>query len=173
MSSHQMPLMFVRHAEAEGDHRLGDESRPLTLEGRATFRAHARKLARLTPMVGIATSPLVRAIQTAEILAEAFGLAHVELLPELRPRPQAPKRILHMARELGPGWMLVGHNPSLAVAGARALEQEELPGKLRKGAVLALHPQGKHFSLAWMATPGRSLFKPDAPSRGRSTEGHD
>lgn len=163
MSSHQMPVMFVRHAVAEGDHRLGDATRPLTLEGRAAFRAHARKLARLTPMVGIATSPLVRAIQTAEILAEAFGLTHVEVHPELRPRPQAHRRILHMARELGAGWMLVGHNPSLALAGTRALELDALPGKLRKGAVLALHPQGKHFSLAWMAAPGRSVLRPGAP----------
>jgi phosphohistidine phosphatase len=164
MSSHQMPLMFIRHAVAEGDHRLGDEFRPLTIEGRALFRAHARKLARLTPMVGIVTSPLVRAIQTAEILAEAFGISQVEILPELGPRPQAPKRILHMARERGVGWMLVGHNPSLASAGTRALELDALPGKLRKGAVLALHPQGKHFSLAWMATPGRAIVWPTAPS---------
>ncbi|MET0406436.1 MAG: histidine phosphatase family protein, partial [Cystobacter sp.] len=139
----QMPLMLVRHAHAEAEHRLGDEARPLSLEGRSSFRAHARKLARLTPMVGIITSPLVRAIQTAEILAEAFGLTQVELLPELRPRPHASRRILDVAREYGAGWMLVGHNPSLTRVGTRALDVEELPGKLRKGSVLALHPQGK------------------------------
>lgn len=164
MSSHQMPLMLVRHAVAEETHRLGDAFRALTPEGRAAFRTHARKLARLTPMVGIATSPLVRCVQTAELLAEAFGLSRVEVHGELRPRPHAHRRLLHLGRELGAGWMLVGHNPSLTRAGLRALEWDVLPGKMRKGAVLALHPQGKHFSLAWMAAPGRALLRPDAPS---------
>ncbi|WP_257461280.1 SixA phosphatase family protein [Archangium lipolyticum] len=159
MSPHQMPLLLVRHAVAEDSHPLGDEARSLTAEGRATFRSHARKLARLTPMVGIITSPLVRAVQTAEILAEAFGLSRVEVHPALRPRAQAPKRILRLARELGAGWVLVGHNPSLARAGALALDMDELPDKLRKGAALAIHPEGKgkHFSFAWLAAPGRYL----------------
>ena len=154
-----MPLLLVRHAVAEDAHPLGDEARALTVEGRAAFRAHARKLARLTPMAGIVTSPLVRAVQTAEILAEAFGLGRVEVHPALLPRPSAPKRILHLARELGAGWMLVGHNPSLTRAAALALDLDELPGKLRKGSALALHPGGKHFSLAWLSTPGRTLVR--------------
>jgi phosphohistidine phosphatase len=172
MTLHQMPLMFVRHAEAEKAYPLGDETRPLTCEGRASFRIHARKLARLTPMAGIITSPLVRSLQTAEILAEAFGLTQVEIHPEMKPRANSSKRILRLARERGAGWMLVGHNPSLAYAGALALETSELPVKLRKGTVLALYPKGKHFSLAWMAVPGRSLMRPGdvrprATSRGR------
>ena len=159
MSPHQMPLMLVRHATAEDAHPLGDEARALTVEGRAAFRTHARKLARLTPMAGIVTSPLVRAVQTAEILAEAFGLGRVEVHPALLPRHSAPKRILHLARELGAGWMLVGHNPSLTRAATLALDLDELPGKLRKGSALALHPEGKHFSLAWLSAPGRSLVR--------------
>ncbi|MGZ3460575.1 MAG: SixA phosphatase family protein [Archangium sp.] len=160
MSPHQMPLLFVRHAVAEDAHPLGDEARALTVEGRAAFRAHARKLARITPMAGIATSPLVRAVQTAEILAEAFGLVRVEVHPALLPGPQAPKRILRLARELGAGWMLVGHNPSLTRAGALALEADELPARLRPGTALALQPEGKHFSFAWMAAPGHALLRP-------------
>jgi phosphohistidine phosphatase len=156
-----MPLMLIRHAASEDVHPLGDEARPLSAEGRAAFRNHARKLARLTPMAGIVTSPLVRAVQSAEMLAEAFGLGRVEVHQALLPRANAPKRILHLARELGAGWMLVGHNPSLTSAGALALELEELPDKLRKGTALALHPEGKHFSLAWMASPGRTLLRPE------------
>lgn len=161
MSPTQMPLMLVRHAVAEDLHPLGDEARALTVEGRAAFRTHARKLARLTPMAGIVTSPLVRAVQTAEILAEAFGLGRVEVHSALLPHPNGPKRILRLARELGAGWLLVGHNPALSRAGALALEVDELPDKLRKGTALALHPEGKHFSLAWMAAPGRSILRPD------------
>jgi phosphohistidine phosphatase len=160
MPVHSLPLMLVRHAVAEEDHPLGDEARALTVEGRAAFRQHARKLARLTPMTGILTSPLVRAVQTAEILAEAFGLAQVEVHRALIPRTHAHKRIVELALEVGPGWALVGHNPSLSLAGALALG-EELPDKLRKGTVLALMPSGKRFTFGWLAAPGRSVLRPE------------
>lgn len=159
MSVHALPLMLVRHAVAEDEHPLGDEARALTSEGRAAFRQHARKLARLTPLTGIITSPLVRAVQTAEILAEAFGIGQVEVHGALLPHANAHKRILELAMELGPGWALVGHNPGMAQAGARALGGE-LPDKLRKGTVLALLPSGKRFELAWFASPGRGVLRP-------------
>lgn len=161
MSPRELPLLLVRHAVAEDSHVLGDEARALTSEGRAAFRHHARRLARLTPLTGIVTSPLVRAVQTAELLAEAFGLSSVEVHPALVPGKGAHKRILKLARELGPGWALVGHNPSLERAGARALEGEELPDKLRKGTALALRPlAGGGFTLAWWAAPGRPVRRP-------------
>ncbi len=163
MPVHPLPLLLVRHAAAENEHPLGDEARSLTPEGRAAFRKLARKLARLTPLTGVYTSPLVRAVQTAEILAEAFGLSQVEVHPALLPHPRARKRIIELARAAGPGWALVGHNPGLALAGALALG-EELPDKMRKGAVLALQPSRKRFGLMWHAAPGRAVLRPDAAS---------
>ncbi|NMO13324.1 histidine phosphatase [Pyxidicoccus fallax] len=161
MSPRELPLLLVRHAVAEDSHVLGDEARALTSEGRAAFRHHARRLARLTPLTGIVTSPLVRAVQTAELLAEAFGLSSVEVHPALLPRKGAHKRILKLARQLGPGWALVGHNPSLERAGALALEGEELPDKLRKGMALALRPlSGGGYTLTWWASPGRPIRRP-------------
>ncbi|WP_225409128.1 SixA phosphatase family protein [Stigmatella hybrida] len=159
MPGHDLPLLLVRHAIAEEEHRLGDEFRALTPEGRAAFRKHARKLAQLTPLIGVLTSPLVRTVQTAEILAEAFGLSQVEVHPALLPGPRAHKHIVKLAREVGPGWALVGHNPGLKRAGELALD-EELPGKMRKGAVLALHPAPKHFTLSWFAAPGSTVRRP-------------
>jgi len=159
-SARELPSLFVRHAVAEDSHVLGDEARALTPEGRAAFRHHARKLARLTPLRGILTSPLVRAVQTAELLAEAFGVSGVEVHPALMPQRGAHKRIVDLARERGAGWALVGHNPSLERAAQRAL-QHELPDKLRKGAVLALHPLNDGgFTLTWWATPGKPLKRP-------------
>lgn len=159
MPSHELPLLLVRHAVAEDENALGDEARALTAEGRATFRQHARKLRRLTPLTGIVTSPLVRAVQSAEILAEAFGLGIVEVHPALLPMPGAAKRILALAREVGPGWALVGHNPSLEKAGTKALGLDSFPGKLRKGAALALFPDGPRFTFGWLAAPGRTVVR--------------
>ncbi|WP_164019396.1 SixA phosphatase family protein [Pyxidicoccus trucidator] len=161
MSPRELPLLLVRHAVAEDSHVLGDEARALTSEGRAAFRHHARRLARLTPLTGIVTSPLVRAVQTAELLVEAFGLSSVEVHPALVPGHGAHKRILKLARELGPGWALVGHNPSLERAALLALDGEPLPDKLRKGTALALRPlSGKGYTLAWWAAPGRPVRRP-------------
>ncbi|MCP3144815.1 SixA phosphatase family protein [Pyxidicoccus xibeiensis] len=161
MSPRELPLLLVRHAVAEDSHVLGDEARALTSEGREAFRHHARRMARLTPLRGIVTSPLVRAVQTAELLVEAFGLSSVEVHPALLPRKGAHKRILKLARELGPGWALVGHNPSLERAATLALEGAQLPDKLRKGAAVALRPLADDaYTLAWWASPGRPVKRP-------------
>lgn len=159
MADQELPLLFVRHAVAEDSHVLGDEARALTSQGRAAFRQHARKLARLTPLMGIITSPLVRAVQTAELLAEALCLSHVEVHPALVPMKGAARRVLRLARDVGPGWALVGHNPSLERAAAHALGQA-LPDKLRKGCAVALRLEGRDFTLQWMAAPGRALRRP-------------
>lgn len=159
MADRDLPLLLVRHAVAEDSHALGDEARALTPQGRAAFRQHARKLARLTPLMGIITSPLVRAVQTAELLADALGLSHVEVHPGLVPMKGAARNVLKLARDVGPGWALVGHNPSLERAAALALGQA-LPDKLRKGCAVALRPEGHGFTLQWMLAPGRSLRRP-------------
>ncbi|GEN08050.1 phosphohistidine phosphatase [Myxococcus fulvus] len=164
MSPRELPLLLVRHAEAEEAHVLGDEARALTPEGRALFRQHARKLARLTPLRGIVTSPLVRAVQTAELLAEALGLAQVDVHPALLPRKGAARRILKLAHELGPGFALVGHNPSLEKALALALgDDTRAPDKLRKGTAVALRALADDggYQLVWWAAPGRSLKRYD------------
>ncbi|NOJ95905.1 histidine phosphatase [Corallococcus sp. CA049B] len=159
MAERDLPLLLVRHAVAEDSHALGDEARALTPQGRAAFRQHAKKLTRLTPLMGIITSPLVRAVQTAELLADALGLSHVEVHPALVPMKGAARNVLKLARDVGPGWALVGHNPSLERAAALALGHA-LPDKLRKGCAVALRPEGRGFSLQWMAAPGRSLRRP-------------
>lgn len=110
-------------------------------------------------MKGIATSPWVRAVQSAEILAEATGLRNVQSRAELLPDRNAPARILRLAQELGPGWALVGHNPSLEEAAARAVGVSEWPLTLKKGAAVALRWQGGAFAFVWQACPNQALVK--------------
>ena len=67
-----MKLYLVRHAEAiERSGTTPDASRYLTTKGRLAFRKIARRgrKAGIAPAV-IFTSPLLSAVQTAEILAE-------------------------------------------------------------------------------------------------------
>ena len=70
-------LILVRHANALPAYEAGvttDAARPLSEEGRqkATLTARALAEQNLHPQV-IYTSPLVRAVQTAEILAQTLG----------------------------------------------------------------------------------------------------
>ena len=70
-----MKRYLIRHATAiaRGGHVV-DEHRSLTPRGRESFRLTARKMAKKGTMPdAIITSPLVRAVQTAEILSEALA----------------------------------------------------------------------------------------------------
>jgi phosphohistidine phosphatase len=150
-------LLLVRHGKAEDSHPLGDGARALTDEGREEFRAHAERIAGHVALRGILTSPLVRAVQTAEILAAACGVGSIEVKDELEAERASARSIEALCRAVGPGWALVGHNPSMAEALAHLIGHPAVP-QFRKGAVAALEP-GKTlpWRLVWMASPGRKM----------------
>ena len=149
-------VYLVRHGKAEDQHPLGDGARALTSEGRREFRELAEELA-AKPGLGlhtIATSPLVRAVQTAEILAEACGVEEVPSHAELEAERATGQTVAALARQLGPGTALVGHNPSLAEALQVLLGLPDTPS-FRKGAVAALLPGTPKWSLVWVVSPGK------------------
>jgi phosphohistidine phosphatase len=110
----------------------------------------------------IATSPLVRAVQTAELLAEAFEVDRVVVRRELAPGMASAISLETLARELGPGWALVGHNPSLAELVAHLLGLELGTVRFRKGAVAAIAPGRRGelpWTLGWVGSPGHKRRK--------------
>jgi phosphohistidine phosphatase len=150
-------ILLVRHAKAEAEHPLGDWARALTAEGRAAFRRHARLLAGKVTLQGIATSPYVRAVQTAEILAEACAVDDVSVRLELAPAKGVGQQIAALASELKNGWALVGHNPSLEEAAAFLLKLKSLPVGLKKGSALAVRRVNQGFEVEWLAAPGKGF----------------
>jgi phosphohistidine phosphatase len=135
-----MELYLIRHAIAQ---ELGekndftDEKRALTGEGRSKMREAARGLARLGVQVDlILTSPLMRAVETAQILAEPLGLKKSDIVETARLAPGASlDELLAEIKSLGAASIaLVGHQPDLGdvvsriVAGSGGLAIE-----LRKG----------------------------------------
>jgi phosphohistidine phosphatase len=136
-----MKLYLVRHAEAiERSRTMPDAIRHLTPKGRLVFRKVARRVRKegATPDV-IFTSPLLRAVQTAEILAER--LKHkgpVPVVKALSPGFDLKALRLLLAGAGNPREAaFVGHEPDLGDLAATLLA---IPGgsPLRKGAVLAL-----------------------------------
>ncbi len=155
-------LYLIRHAIAEerGDKWPDDDKRPLSLEGTARMRKAANGLVRAGVALDVVlTSPLVRARQTAEIVAGAFtprppivtadplapGGSYAGVLAELE--KQGRRRRL----------ALVGHEPDLGDLAAK-LAGIRQPLPFKKGAVCridvdALPPQ-RPGTLVWLITPG-------------------
>jgi phosphohistidine phosphatase len=115
-----MMLLLIRHGPAgdrEAWRALGKDDflRPLTADGRARTRAAAKGLARIVDRPqAIATSPLARAIQTADHVAKAFGVEAAEelhaILPEGSPADVVPWLTARAKLDLV---ALVGHEPQL------------------------------------------------------------
>jgi phosphohistidine phosphatase len=155
-------LLLVRHGKAEDTHPLGDGARALTDDGRETLRDHARKIAGDVALEGIVTSPLVRAVQTAEILADAWGVAQVLVRGELDCGRASAASLEALCRSVGPGWALVGHNPSMAETLGHLLGRPGDAPQFRKGAVVALRVSATGalpWQLAWLAAPGRKTSR--------------
>ncbi len=159
-----MNIYLVRHAEAlEPREGMADELRHLTGSGRKLAAKQARRLKKLKVRPDlIITSPRVRAVQTAELLAAQVGrdavvAAHPSLTGEAD--PEETVRLLREAGKLH-AILLVGHEPHLSRVAAQLLGLEH-SSPLHKGACLALRwkPEKQdHFAqFSWYAAGGKKL----------------
>ncbi len=161
-----MLLYLVRHAKAvERAFDIPENNRFLTPDGRERFRDATQKLRKkgMEPEI-IVTSPLVRAVQTAEILAE--GLSFRGQLPvdeTLAPGFDLEGLSRLLSRHPGVKSMAcVGHEPDLSELGNRLLQS---PGtiSLRKGAVLALEwpPEAPTEKATFLWLQSKGVFHTD------------
>lgn len=157
-----MIVYFVRHGIAEEAGAFGgsDAERPLTDKGRAKMAVIGETLARLEvePDV-ILTSPLVRARQTADVLAKTL---------RARGRVQDDERLaggfdLRRLREMlqeradARSVMLVGHEPNMSAVIGHAIGDGHV--EMKKGAVACVEfpdPASPRGELLWLA-PARIL----------------
>jgi phosphohistidine phosphatase len=137
-----MQILLIRHGHAvEEAPGLGDAGRWLSAKGRKVTRKVARwlgKSAKRTPAV-IWTSPLVRAVQTAEIVAAGVDYeGEVKPCAELSPG-RDPGDLIKLLGEAPPEGQiaLVGHEPSLSLIAGALLGDIGFTG-FKKSAVMAL-----------------------------------
>lgn len=110
-----MRLYVMRHGPAEESSRSGrDFDRELSAAGRARTEAVALELGRRreTP-ARIISSPLVRALQTADIVRSVLG-GSIEVRDELAPSEAAPGIVGELLRA-GSSALLVGHAPDVSL----------------------------------------------------------
>lgn len=158
-----MDLYIVRHGKA--GKRVADPSadseRTLTKGGKKEVRAVAKWLSATAPRPDwVATSPLPRARETAEIVAEKWGIADgVEEWEELSPGHDPSAVLARVSRmPAGSTGAIVGHEPqlsgllSLIVSGNWTLRV--VLGKGGVARVAGIEPDsGSSGTLEWLVSP--------------------
>lgn len=161
-----MDLLVVRHAIAEdrevfAETGRDDAERPLTDAGRRKFERGARGLRRLVePIDVLATSALVRAIETGELLGAAYGMdrGRAVRLEELAPNAQPPSLVAWLRRQRGRSLVaIVGHEPHLSTVVEHLLVGRRAGFvSLRKGGAcllgLGAAPEAGRAELRWLLT---------------------
>ena len=154
-------LYLVRHAIAadRGDEWPDDTKRPLTVRGINRFKQVVRGLRRLgVELDEVWTSPLVRARQTADLLAAGLpGKPTVKVLDALAPGHTPAAVVAQLTKASRGGRLaLVGHEPGLGELAAhlmgatRALEfRKGGVGRIDLGALSGKRPG----SLVWFLPP--------------------
>lgn len=112
-------LTLVRHAKSSWDYaELSDFERPLNPRGRRDAPLMAQRCLQLSPQVDrLVTSPALRAISTARLFAEVFGIDTDELVVQPRIYEASATTLMQIVRGLDDGdrhVMVFGHNPGIS-----------------------------------------------------------
>jgi len=148
----------MRHGPAEDHSASGrDEDRALTPSGRDRVRDVVKVLSREGELPArLLTSRLVRALQTAEIVALATEGVKMETVRELAPGGDGLALVTRLAHEGATAAMVVGHEPDLSSL-VEELLGAQMPTSMDKAMVVALElVAGDAASLRFILEP-RSL----------------
>jgi len=146
-------IYLMRHADAVSEEE--DPARPLSAKGREQV---ARVCAFLRAKTGfkpeeIWHSPLARARETAEQLAQGLGLsAPLVLTAGLCPNDDPGKIALNLESRAG-DVAVVGHEPHLGVLASLMVRGPECTGvyyPFPKAGILALSREGKRWRAEWL-----------------------
>lgn len=140
-------LLLMRHAIAEDQSPTrNDEDRRLTGEGKRKLREVVAGMRAIElPVEAVLTSPLRRAVETAAIVGDGYGIPDaVQLMPALAPGG-GPDRVLQGLADIGrpSAIVLVGHEPDLG----------ELASTLLVGTPGLLHVGFRKAGLAGIVVP--------------------
>jgi phosphohistidine phosphatase len=158
-----MNLFFLRHAKAQprSPKWRPDSKRPLTPEGESSMFDVARGIKALDVSFDvILTSPYVRALRTAEILAEVYDSQKFFETARLVPEAGAKEIIDELNKNSAAAGeiLLVGHEPSMSRLISTLLTGEDgMAMELKKAGFCKLTIQklvlGKCACLNWLLTP--------------------
>jgi phosphohistidine phosphatase len=156
-----MEIYILRHGIAEDGH-VGqpDADRALTADGRKKLRNVLRTAASagVSPSL-ILTSPLRRAVQTAQLAAEIFEYKGDLLRTKALEPASSPKSVWEEIRvhKDESRILLSGHEPLFSRLTAYLLNSPDLQIDFKKGALACIEvdrfPAEPHGALRWFLTP--------------------
>lgn len=161
-----MELFVIRHGIAEplsATNEFSDEKRALTLEGRSRMREAIKGLAKLGVEFDlILTSPLRRAVETAEVVAASLGVGKIDIkqTPHLAPGASTEQLFAEIKSYAGVETVaLIGHQPDLGnlisriISGAGAVASIQL----KKGSICCVNVTETvptlRGQMMWLSTP--------------------
>jgi len=152
-------LFIVRHAWAEDQGPgIDDHARRLTKKGRRRFDAFTRHLRDAGMSLDlVATSPLVRARETADILADVFHAPEPVVVDALEPAADW-QALMEWTVEQDAGHVAwVGHMPCVGRLVALSIGAGAAAIRMQKGAIASIRLDdgpGHPGELEWLATAG-------------------
>ncbi len=157
-----MELLLIRHADAgEHDPELypNDDLRPISRKGRerqaaATLAMKARGIA----IDHLLTSPLVRAVQTAEIVRKVYALGPEPRITDTLGHGCNAERVVKLLKQFAPDAhvAMVGHEPSFSQVASELTGGKHF--NLRKSGVI-----GVGFDADPRIGKGRLLYEIEPP----------
>lgn len=161
-----MQVLCIRHAAAEEYDTFKltgqpDDQRPLSEVGILKAKKSFQGLSNIIPNIQIITSsPLVRAVQTADLIQQVYPNAYQEVLVALSPAGSFPEILSYLQEHTKPSHtiVLVGHQPNLGELCSWLLSERKgswLPFKKAGACLLEFEGQIKpgYGILRWMLTP--------------------
>ncbi len=144
-----MEIILIRHAKAEArdpNSWPDDDQRPLTAEGRAEQRAASRAMKKMGVKFDfLLTSPLLRARETADLVAKGYRWTEAPQVVEELGHGYAVGAIVKLLAKFPPtaAVAMVGHEPDLSdLAGALTTKDGRLSIAVKKSGVVGIEFDG-------------------------------
>jgi phosphohistidine phosphatase len=145
-----MEIILIRHAKAETrdpNSWPDDDQRPLTAEGRAEQRAAARAMKKMGIKFDfLVTSPLLRARETADIVAKAYRWSEPPQVADELGHDYAVGAVVKLLAKFPPdaSVVLVGHEPDFShLTGALVSKSGDLNIAVKKSGVVGIEFDGQ------------------------------
>ncbi len=156
-----MKLIFIRHAVAEGhfsENQELDFDRVLTPDGIVRLNATLKDFKKSVKRIDVIfSSPLARAIQSAEIVYSHYSVADLELMSDLDILDDPNHLVEYISFLPTDGvYAFVGHDPHITrvIASLLSLHPEHDFMKLKKGGICVLEGRmWEGFSLDLLISP--------------------
>ena len=170
-----MDVYLIRHTHAPKLDECDvaeDEDRPLSQEGESQARQLAKTLQQHgVQLDAVVTTPLLRALRTAEILLEEWKGPAPELIVEKGLSPECkPRKLGRILKELNRERVaIVGHQPDLGLWAAWLIGSKKAEIDFAKGGTACIQWEDKlkkgTGALIWLITPTGYDVSPGEPRR--------